>query len=95
MPRMDGTGPMGMGPLTGRGLGSCGYGRGYGRGYRRGWGLGMGYGRGYGWGLPWDPWAYRQPTATEEKTAVQDEISVLKDELKAAEERLSELESQK
>lgn len=24
MPRMDGTGPAGQGPMTGRGLGSCG-----------------------------------------------------------------------
>ncbi|NMB92050.1 MAG: DUF5320 domain-containing protein [Parcubacteria group bacterium] len=31
MPRFDGTGPMGLGPRTGRGLGPCG--RGY--GYRR------------------------------------------------------------
>ena len=30
MPRFDGTGPMGMGPRTGRGMGYCGYGFGYG-----------------------------------------------------------------
>lgn len=36
MPRGDGTGPMGMGPMTGRGAGTCaGYGCGYGRGFRR------------------------------------------------------------
>ncbi|MGC8880974.1 MAG: DUF5320 domain-containing protein, partial [Minisyncoccia bacterium] len=37
MPRFDGTGPMGLGPRTGRGLGPCGrgYGYGYGYGYRR------------------------------------------------------------
>lgn len=29
MPRLDGTGPMGMGPMTGRGFGYCGRGRGY------------------------------------------------------------------
>ena len=55
MPRGDGTGPMGMGPMTGRAAGYCaGYsvpgfmnpipGRGFG-------GLGMGFGRGRGlWG---------------------------------------------
>ena len=91
MPRMDGSGPMGMGPMTGRGLGPCGYG--YGRGYGRG--RGMGYGRGYGWGLPWNPVSYRQPTATEEKTIVQDDIAALREELKAAEERLGQLENQK
>jgi len=36
MPRYDGTGPMGQGALTGRGLGFCGGGMGYGRGIRRG-----------------------------------------------------------
>ena len=89
MPRLNGTGPAGMGPMTGRGLGPCGggYGRGYGRGY------GMGYGRGYG--LSWNPGSYRQPTVAEEKTIVQDDIAALKEELKAAEERLSQLENQK
>ncbi|MFA9422799.1 MAG: DUF5320 domain-containing protein [Sedimentibacter sp.] len=52
MPRRDGTGPMGRGAMTGRGLGVCngmnvnGYGVGYGRGYGRG--LGLGLGAGYG-----------------------------------------------
>jgi len=93
MPRLDGTGPAGMGPMTGRGLGPCGYG--YGRGYGRGWGLGMGYGRGFDYGLPWNPVSYRQPTAAEEKNIVQDDIAALKEELKAAEERLNQLENQK
>ncbi len=31
MPRFDGTGPMGYGQRTGRGLGTCGYGVGFGR----------------------------------------------------------------
>ncbi len=39
MPRQDGTGPMGAGAMTGRGLGPCGC------GMRRGW---FGFGRGYG-----------------------------------------------
>ena len=89
MPRMDGTGPQGYGPMTGRGLGPCGY------GYGRGRGFGLGYGRGYGQGLPWSPWSYRQPTAMEEKAIVQDDIAALKEELKAAEERLNQLEGQK
>jgi uncharacterized protein DUF5320 len=59
MPRRDGTGPMGQGAITGRGLGFCTrvnvgrYGvRSFGRGYKRGLGLGMGLGfacrRGFG-----------------------------------------------
>jgi len=61
MPRGDGTGPAGMGPMTGRGAGYCaGYpvpgfmnpvgGRGYwGWGRGRGGGWGRGFGRGFGW----------------------------------------------
>ena len=48
MPRLDGTGPAGFGPATGRGLGYC---TGYPVGYRRGFGnrpyMGFGGGRGY------------------------------------------------
>ena len=62
MPRFDGTGPMGAGPMTGGVRGFCnpayagygygGYDRGYGRGrgFRRGFGPGLGWGRGYGQG---------------------------------------------
>jgi len=61
MPRGDGTGPMGMGPMTGRAAGYCagsgvpgymnagpvcGYGRGLGRGF------GLSYGRRWGRGFP-------------------------------------------
>ena len=43
MPRFDGTGPMGTGPI-GRGLGPCGGGQARGRG--------RGFGRGnFGWGM--------------------------------------------
>jgi hypothetical protein len=57
MPRFDGTGPAGAGPMTGGGFGSCnpagsirrsyaGWDSGYGRG--RGFGQGRGFGRGFG-----------------------------------------------
>ncbi len=36
MPNRDRTGPNGMGPMTGRGMGPCG------RGFRRGFGRGFG-----------------------------------------------------
>ncbi len=49
MPRGDRTGPWGVGPMTGRGLGYC---AGYSTpGYTKG--PGMGWGRGYGWGRGW------------------------------------------
>ena len=59
MPAGDGTGPMGLGELTGRGGGYCaGFGTpgymnpmaGRGRAMGRGWGRGGGRGRGLGWG---------------------------------------------
>ncbi len=49
MPRFDGTGPGGAGPMTGRGMGYCNPAgtRGQGRGwFGRGWGTGGGFGRG-------------------------------------------------
>ena len=67
MPRGDRTGPQGMGPMTGRGMGYCaGYdapgfanpaGFGYGRGMARGWGRApMGGGRGMAWGRGRGAW---------------------------------------
>jgi len=60
MPAGDGTGPRGMGPMTGRGAGYCaGYGApGYanpmpGRGFGMGWGRGGGWGGGWGRGRGW------------------------------------------
>jgi len=35
MPRLDGTGPYGYGPMSGRGMGPCGRGMGHGRGFGR------------------------------------------------------------
>jgi len=63
MPGGDGTGPLGLGPGTGRRMGYCfgynvpgfmnpgfGFGRGFwGRGFGRGFGRGMGFGRGFAW----------------------------------------------
>ncbi len=54
MPRGDGTGPEGRGPMTGRGLGYCagystpGFTKGVGRGLARGRGRGLGRGLGRG-----------------------------------------------
>lgn len=56
MARRDGTGPMGLGPLTGRGLGVCAgsravrYGAGLGMGMGLGLGLKMACRRGFGRG---------------------------------------------
>lgn len=95
MPRFDGTGPGGLGPGTGWGLGPCGAGRGWRRGGGRGYGRGLGWRgfRGYG---PWGDYPY-QPTITkkEEKEVLEDEVTDLEEELKAVKARLSELKGQK
>ncbi|OQX71271.1 MAG: hypothetical protein B6D62_02255 [Candidatus Cloacimonas sp. 4484_275] len=97
MPRGDGTGPNGMGPMTGRGLGYCaGYGRAgftnpVGRGFGRGYGFGRGFGRGYGWGFR-SPYAYSDIS---EKTYLENEIRVVNEHLKALEKRLSEIKDEK
>lgn len=56
MPRGDGSGPNGMGPMTGRGAGYCagystpGFANPMGRGFGGGGGFGGGRGRGFGFG---------------------------------------------
>ena len=71
MPRGDGTGPGGLGPMTGRAAGYCagysvpgfmnpsggrlGLGFGYGRGLGRGYGRGFGRGMGRGYGRAYWP----------------------------------------
>jgi len=106
MPLGDGTGPIGLGPRTGRGLGHCsgypypGYlnpiGRGRGRRFGRGWGYGFGrgWGRRYGW---WNNpyFNFEPPTAEEEKGILNEELKVLKEEMKTIEDRLKELENKK
>lgn len=77
MPGGDRTGPAGMGPMTGGGVGYCvgyataGYtnpahGRGWrfgrGAGWRHGWGRGgFGRGRGFGWRWAADSYGYGHP----------------------------------
>ncbi len=94
MPGGDGTGPLGLGPMTGRALGYCaGYNMpgymnpGFGRGFRRF--LGRGFGRGFGWRrLRFSPVTPVQPTL--EQTQIpqptkEEEIRMLEDEAKAIE----------
>ncbi|MDH4358378.1 MAG: DUF5320 domain-containing protein [Candidatus Berkelbacteria bacterium] len=82
MPRFDGTGPMGMGAGTGRGLGPCG----------------AGFRRGFGRSCPWiwgqagnSPRMYL--TRSEELESLKDEAKDLEADLKAVRERVDELKS--
>ena len=97
----DKRGPRGMGPMTGRGLGYCAgnerpgfapgrFGNGGGRGPGRGFGRGFGRGRGQGFGR------FQQGPAFEAQegfaTSLADEVVRLKEQLKALETRLAEMD---
>lgn len=105
MPFGDRTGPGGLGPMTGRGMGYCnGYdmpgawagGRGRGG---RGWGRGFGYHRGFGrmgrGPVPMvGPGWWRQPDPETERQMMENEVKSLEQELAAVRKRLAELESE-
>lgn len=106
MPGGDGTGPAGMGPMTGRGAGYCnrypfpgfanpmpGWGYGFGFGQGRGMGLGFRGGRGGRWGFPYAGYGYAVPFAVPYGTAPtrQQEIEMLREEAKCFESALAEI----
>lgn len=107
MPRGDGTGPMGMGAMTGRRAGYCagygmpgfmnpagGRGMGYGRGMGRGFGRGMGWGR--GWVMPGYPAPYAAPLAPQdESAALKEQAKYLSETLGEINKRLADLEKAK
>lgn len=90
MPRRDGTGPTGMGALTGRGVGACGtgvgrgMGKGIGRGIKAGCGLGLGVGLGLGLGR-----LNRRNNAQNAGTL--DEVEILESQLAQIKARLAAL----
>lgn len=81
MPVYDKTGPQGQGPMTGRGMGSCG--KGQGMGMRMGFGRCRGYGRGLGRYFGWNA-----PQTKEEK------IEDLQSYKKALQEEMEEVEQE-
>ena len=95
MARGDGTGPMGAGAMTGRGLGSC-VGSGVSVGGGRGAGRGMGMGGGRGMGVRnrnFSNVVQQAPvmSADQEKEYIQNDVTALENELEAAKERLNAL----
>ncbi len=79
MPRRNGTGPMGYGPMTGRGMGYCGSGAGAGYGY--GMGRGFGLGRSFGYGN-----AFAAPASS---TLLAERKRILEEELRALDAQLA------
>ncbi len=103
MPGGDRTGPMGMGPMTGRGAGYCagfstgGYGnlmpgRGFAYGRSRGRGFSRGFGRGMG--SQWmSPYAYGSNTSSHgEANFLKAQASLMQDEINSINARIKELE---
>lgn len=88
MPRMDGTGPMGQGAGTGRGMGPCGGGQAYGR-------RGVGRGRGFGWRRFWGYYPAPSPSKKEEGEMLLEEAEILEEDLKAVKARLDQLKNKK
>lgn len=80
MPGFDRTGPLGQGPLTGRGLGPCGGARAWGRPR-----FGLFWGR-RSWGVP-----YQRVDSQSETQTLEDEAKALEEELTAIKERLEEI----
>lgn len=69
MPKLDGTGPIGQGPRTGRGMGNCS-------------GVGQGWGRGFGrffFGCPF--WNGKQITKEERRKILLEEKELIEQEL--------------
>lgn len=99
MPARDKTGPMGLGPATGRRMGPCvagpGYGFGFGQG--RGWGRGMGrnwFGcRFFGGPAAYDGYGWERSffTAEEEKEELQAYKEQLEQELQAVQQELDQM----
>jgi hypothetical protein len=106
MPRGDRTGPMGSGPMTGRGMGYCagftvpgfmsqGPGFGYGRGF--GFGREFGFGRGRGWRHPgfgrfWGyPYPQEIPYSTFQPLTEEQEMDVLEEQAKMLEDELNQV----
>ncbi len=96
MPRRDGTGPMGVGSMTGRGLGLCtganavkygaGIGMGLGLGLACRRGFGRSFGRGFGRGF-----AINQTSSKTQKELLNEQKAMLQDRLEVIDKQLENL----
>jgi len=98
MPGRDGTGPAGLGSMTGRGLGPCngtgetyrGAGYGTGTGFSRGFGGGRGRGRGLGLGF-FRGFANFNASSKTQKELLQDQKNILKNRLEEIDKQMEDI----
>ena len=106
MPRGDGTGPLGLGSRSGRGLGNCQpvgmesclffMNRGFGNGYGRGWRMGRARGCFNGQGRVVDPvFGSSRVSNTADKQTLQKRAEILQVELDQIKQQLAKIESAK
>ena len=90
MPRGDGTGPNGMGPMTGRGKGFC---AGFNVPGFMNSGFGRGFGMGRGFGFRQIPIQVQPQVISEadEKKILQEDLEIMKQEMAEIQKRLKEL----
>ena len=105
MPRGDRTGPAGMGPMTGRGLGGCSvgdhaitgnYARGFDYGAGRGgrpWGGGRGRCFGGGHGRMFNAPKPADMTVEHELASLKNQAALLEEQVSATKSRIEELEA--
>jgi hypothetical protein len=79
MPRFDGTGPNGMGPRTGRGLGQCDFGAARGFGRMRRFGMGC-------------PFVRNTVTKEEQLAGLNDYKKILNEEVEFINQQIQDLE---
>ncbi len=92
MPGRNQTGPNGMGPMTGRGMGvrnGAGNGRGFNSGFRRGNGYGNGMGRGFGYGMQQNNVVTDVNIA--QQTFLENELKMMKDQVASVERELEKI----
>ena len=102
MPGGNGTGPNGMGPMTGRGLGYCSGAATYGIGRRFGCGMGRGSGRGMGRGFRNQPpfragnWSLEANAFTPEQElgTLRQQAEAMQRSLEQINQRINELQQQ-
>jgi len=88
MPGQDGTGPMGQGPMTGRGLGFC---NGYRRPVFRGRRFGRSFGRGMGFRRFQMPVQEVEFSKEDQKKILNEELSELEQDIKEIKKELEKL----